>query len=60
MGIQEILQAGNTSETVENSGGWVGNGFKSYVDTEIDNAFKVQKMTLSLGGSRSGENKPPS
>ena len=40
---QEIVQTGNNLETAKGSGGWHGAGFLSYVDTEIDAAFKAQE-----------------
>ena len=58
---QETLQTGNNLETAKGAGAWAGPGFLSYVDMEVDAAFKAQKMLISLsdGSSSEEEEKKP-
>ena len=52
---QETLQTGNNLETAKGAGAWAGPGFLSYVDMEVDAAFKAQKMLISLSDGSSSE-----
>ena len=57
---QELLQTGNTLEVIKGSGGWWGSGCRSYVDIEMDNAFRISRalIVLSDGSSSEEENRP--
>ena len=44
---EKYPQTGNNLEPATGSGGWTGAGFLSYVDTEIDAAFKAQKTLIA-------------
>ena len=52
---QELLLAGNTLEVIKGSGGWWGSGFRSYVDLEMDNAFRISRCLIVLSDGSSSE-----
>ena len=58
---QELLMTGNSLEVVKGSGGWWGSGFRSYVDIEMDHAFRISRALIALRDSDSSDagDKPP-
>ena len=52
---------GNSLEVVKGSGGWWGSGFRSYVDLEMDHAFRISRALIALRDSDSSDagDKPP-
>ena len=52
---QELLTAGNSLEVIKGSGGWWGSGFRSYVDVEMDRAFRISLCLVALSGDSSSD-----
>ena len=50
--------AGRSTDLIKITGGWVGSGFKSYVDLEVDKAINVTKMIVALSDSSSSDEEP--
>ena len=46
---------GNSLEVVKGSGGWWGSGFRSYVDLEMDHAFRISRALIALSDSDSSD-----
>ena len=44
---------GNSLEVVKGSGGWRGSGCRSYVDLEMDHAFRISRALIALSDSDS-------
>ena len=51
----ELLQTGNTLEVTKGPGGWWGSGVRSYVDLEMDNAFRISMALIVLSDGSSSE-----
>ena len=52
---QELLTTGNSLEVVKGSGGWLGPGFRSYVDLGMGSAFRISKLLVALSDDDSSE-----
>ena len=52
---QELLTTGNSLDAVKGSGGWLGPGFRSYVDLGMDSAFLISKLLVDLSDDDSSE-----
>ena len=52
---QELLTTGNSLEVIKGSGGWWGSGFRSYVDIEMDHAFRISRCLIALSDDSSSE-----
>ena len=52
---QELLTTGNSLEVIKGSGGWLGPGFRSYVDLGMDSAFRISKLLVELSDDDSSD-----
>ena len=52
---QELLMTGNSLEVIKGPGGWWGSGFRSYVDLEMDHAFRISRALIALSDSDSSD-----
>ena len=56
---QELSQGGETLEVIKGSGGWIGNGFYSYVDLEFDKTLRISRLLIKLDENSSSEEDSP-
>ena len=52
---QELLQTRNTLEAIRGAGGWWVSGFRSYVDLEMGNDFRISMAPIVLSDGSSSE-----
>ena len=52
---QELLMTGNSLEVIKGSGGCWGSSFRSYVDLEMDHAFRISRALIALSDSDSSD-----
>ena len=55
---QELTETGKLLQAIKGSGGWVGGGFRSYIDLEFDKTLKIPMLLISLEESSSDEEGP--